>query len=150
MSLKHGMSGKLLIEGSKGNHISVPRSATETPRQSGNVGMVSKEHRSRKAVTYGFSSNENVPIYDGLSLNDEIVVSGHTRLKDGETVLAHLGVSNDLYSHHDSETGTGLRHIFDHITRPSSYTRLPIGHAPRYGSTIRCNGCDRLSRGFCF
>lgn len=87
MSLKHGMSGKLLIEGSKGNHISVPRSAIVNRQDNqGFVFVTQGTQVQKKQVTYGFSSNENVPIYDGLLPNDEIVVSGHTRLKDGETV----------------------------------------------------------------
>ena len=87
MSLKHGMSGKLLLEGSQGNHISVPRSAIlERQDNHGFVFVIQGTQVQKKEVTYGFSSNDNVPIYEGLLPNDEIVVSGHTRLKDGETV----------------------------------------------------------------
>ena len=87
MSLKHGMSGKLLIEGSKGNHIAVPRSAIlDRQDNQGYVFVVQGTTVQKKQVTYGSSSDDNVPIYEGLLPNDEIVISGHTRLKDGEIV----------------------------------------------------------------
>ena len=85
--LKHGMSGTVLIEGIQGTHISVPRAAIlERQNNKGKVFVVQNNQVFAKEVTYGRSSDDNVPIYKGLLPDEEIVVSGHNRLKDGETV----------------------------------------------------------------
>ena len=41
----------------------------------------------KRVVQYGYSDGLNIPISEGLSEGEVVLISGHTRLDDGAVVL---------------------------------------------------------------
>ena len=87
-ALRHGQSCELSIVLPQKQSISVARSAL-IDRKDGSAKVfvvTTNDTIQLKEVQYGRSDTGKVPIVSGLNIGDQILISGHTRLSDGDSV----------------------------------------------------------------
>ena len=87
--LRHGQSAELSIDLEQKNQLSLSRSALINRRDGTAMVFLLLEDGSiqKKEVSYGRSDSGKVPILRGIKEGDKVLISGHTRLKDGDDVL---------------------------------------------------------------
>jgi RND family efflux transporter MFP subunit len=85
--LKHGMSATLQLKTNTQNVLMIPRKAL-MDRENGTARVfVHKEgHVQEKRIRYAASTGELVPLIEGLSVGDQIVEAGQSRLVNGDRV----------------------------------------------------------------
>ena len=86
---KHGESAEIIIPTVAQEHISVPRIALLNPQKGvAQVFILEQgETISKREIRYGRSTGENVPVYSGLKEGESVLISGHTRLSQGDSIL---------------------------------------------------------------
>ena len=88
-NLRHGQSATLSVELKERTQVSLARSALLS-RNAGKaeVFVLRKDNTiEKRIVSYGRSDSGNVPILSGLSQGEKVLISGHTRLNDGDDVV---------------------------------------------------------------
>ncbi|MEC7986834.1 MAG: efflux RND transporter periplasmic adaptor subunit [Myxococcota bacterium] len=87
-TLRHGESVEVVIIPKEQSLLSIPREALiESDGGTATVFTVQDDRAVARKVQYGSSDTTDVPILQGLEKGEAVLVSGHTRLKDGETVV---------------------------------------------------------------
>ena len=91
--LKHGGSAEMRIQLDQSTALSLPRNALLNRKESAATVFVldSEGLAVKKQVTYGRSEGAAVPILTGVEAGQNVLVSGHHRLKDGDEVLVVAG-----------------------------------------------------------
>lgn len=88
--LAPGMFGRFSIAYEKhSNALLVPKSAVVYEDSENVVYVVTNGEAARRPVSLGIESMGNVEILDGLTSDEQVVVSGQTGLRDGSKVLAY-------------------------------------------------------------
>lgn len=87
--LLHGQSATLSIALPQTQQVSVARSALLNRKDgTATVFLLQQDGTIKsKEIRYGRSDTGQVPILEGLQAGDSILISGHTRLTDGDSVL---------------------------------------------------------------
>ena len=87
--LRHGQSATLSIVLKENRQLSLARSALLS-RNAGTAEIFVLQTDNtieKRVVSYGRSDSGNVPILNGLSQGERVLISGHTRLNDGDDVV---------------------------------------------------------------
>lgn len=83
----HGMTAEMRISGAELSRLAVPRIALVDARDgSGRLFVLDGITARSRAVRYGSSRSDRVPVLEGLEPGDLVLVAGHTRLRDGDVV----------------------------------------------------------------
>ena len=86
--LRHGERADVLIRQKEESFLSLPREALLDAENGGARIFVVQEGRvSERIVEYGASQTADLPILKGLEEGERVLISGHTRLSDGEEVV---------------------------------------------------------------
>jgi membrane fusion protein (multidrug efflux system) len=92
-NLAPGMFGRFTVSYEKhSNALVIPADALLDEDEQTSVYVVENDEVTRRTIEVGIEENGRVEILGGLKENDEIVVIGHSGLRDGSKVLA--GVTN--------------------------------------------------------
>ena len=95
--LKPGMFGRIdIVHDTRAQALQIPRSAVIEEGGESIVYVVSDEVAEKRIIHTGYSESGNVEVVDGLDDSDEIVVVGHTNLKNGSkvSVINGTGAAN--------------------------------------------------------
>jgi len=89
LKIRHGEAAKLKLQTSSTSAVSLPRIALLDARSGeARVFVLSTENRvEERNIRYGRSSRNHVPVWEGIEEGEQILISGHTRLADGDSVL---------------------------------------------------------------
>ena len=88
-NFRHGQSAELAFALQEQQQLSLARSALLNRRDGQANVFVLREDGTieKKEISYGRSDTSNVPILQGLEKGDNVLISGHTRLSDGDDVI---------------------------------------------------------------
>jgi len=88
-SIRHGEAAKVSMQTKATVAISVPRTSLLEARSGrANVFVLTAEGGvEKREIRYGRSNVDHVPVWDGVEEGERILISGHTRLSDGASVL---------------------------------------------------------------
>lgn len=85
--LKPGMFGRInIIYDTREMALQIPRSAVIEESGEATVFVVTKDMAEKRVIRTGYAEAGNIEVIDGLDDNDEIVIVGHSNLKNGSRV----------------------------------------------------------------
>lgn len=86
-ALKHNQSATLHLKLEQ-TVMAIPRQALlNRQSQSADVFVLSGNHVELRSIQYGRSETDYVPVFSGVSIEEQVLIAGHNRLQDGVEVL---------------------------------------------------------------
>lgn len=86
MNIRSGQFVRVSLPGTRGTAIMVPALALQTYGQMDRVFIVNKDKAQLQLVKTGLRSAEQLEILSGINAGDQVIVSGHDHLKDGQPI----------------------------------------------------------------